>query len=239
MFLSKLIPKSWKEKVRRRAGAVTLTARLENLRNAGFSPKSIIDAGAFHGEWALTALEIFRGATVLMIEPQPQLAPRLSELSAQTPNLRFRSALLGAERKKTRFLLGETNSHIVPESYVAAAGDRIHELETETLEEIAKLEGFQACDLLKLDLQGHELETLAGAGDIFGRAEVILTEVSWLRIGDVPLVHEVCEVLHGRGYRLYDVLGFNYRPLDRALWQSDLIFVRRDSALLAREHRWA
>jgi FkbM family methyltransferase len=234
-----LIPKSWKEKLRRRAGAVTLTARLRNLKHAGFSAKTIIDAGAFQGEWARTALEIFPGASVLMIEPQPHLAPQLSGLSARTPNLRFRSALLGAEKKKARFLLGHSNSRIVSESYVAAAADQVRELETETLEEIAKLEGFQACDLLKLDLQGHELEALAGAGEIFGQAEVILTEVSWLRIGDVPLVHDVCEVFHRRGYRLYDVLGFNYRPLDQALWQSDLIFVRRDSALLAKEHRWA
>jgi hypothetical protein len=60
-----------------------------------------------------------------------------------------------------------------------------------------------------------------------------MCEVSWLRIGDVPILHEVVAEFVARGYRPYDVLGQNYRRLDRALWQTDVIFVREDSVLLA------
>jgi FkbM family methyltransferase len=239
MQISKLLPRSWKEKARQRLGAVTLDARLKNLRSAGFSPKKIIDAGAFVGEWAQTALEVFPTATVLMIEAHPKLAPQLLRLCAKTPHLRFRSAAIGAEKKPAKFLMAESNSYIVPDSYPASSGENVRELTIETLAELAAAEGFSDCDFLKLDLQGYELEALAGAGEIFGRAEVILTEVSWLRIGEVPLIHEVCASFHDRGYRLYDILGFNYRPFDRALWQSDLIFVQRGSRLLAREHVWS
>jgi len=59
-----------------------------------------------------------------------------------------------------------------------------------------------------------------------------LLEVSWLRIGPVPLLEEVLGVMTGRGYVPYDIFGQNYRPLDRALWQTDILFLRRDSTLL-------
>jgi FkbM family methyltransferase len=232
------LPDGWKENLRRKAGAVTLRGRLENLRRAGFAPRRIIDAGAYHGDWARTALAIFPTADLLMIEAQPTLAQPLSQLCANLPRLHFRSALLGAEKHRHKFLLAETNSRMVPDTYDANAGEGICELEVETLEEVAKAEGFAQCDLLKLDLQGHELTALAGAGDLFGEIEVILTEASWLPIGGVPLVHEVIATFHRRGYRLYDVLGFNHRPLDGALWQSDFIFVRHNSVLLAQERRW-
>jgi FkbM family methyltransferase len=238
MFLIRWLPDRWKERLRQRAGAITLRDRLENLRRAGFTPRQVIDAGAYHGAWARTALEVFPVAELLMIEPQPALAPRLSRLCAETSHLRFRSTLLGAEKHRAKFLLGETNSRVVSDSYVAGAGEHICELEVETLEAVAQAEGFTQCDLLKLDLQGHELPALAGAGGLFGEVEVIVMEVSWLPIGGGPLIHEVSELFHHRGYQLYDILGFNYRPLDRALWQTDVIFVHRNSALLAQEGRW-
>ncbi len=233
MNLLRLLPEGWKEKMRRRAGAVTLRSRLENLRRAGFQPRQIIDAGAFQGDWAGVAQGVFPGASLLLIEPQPQLAPHLQVLCAQNKNLRFRGALLGAHSSQVRFLLSATNSRIVPESHSPPPGEQVVTLPVETLADIARAESFTDCDCLKLDLQGHELEALAGAGDLFGRIEVIITEVSWLPIGNVPLVSAVIAAFGERGYRPYDIWGFNYRPLDGALWQADLAFVRADSPLLA------
>jgi hypothetical protein len=43
--------------------------------------------------------------------------------------------------------------------------------------------------------------------------------------------------MEARAYRLYDVLPQYYRPLDGALWQMDVFYVRHDSALVA-SRRW-
>jgi hypothetical protein len=107
-----------------------------------------------------------------------------------------------------------------------------------TLHDVAREEGFADAQFIKLDLQGHELDALDGAGDLFGHCEVFLVEVSWLRIGEVPLMHEVVGVFVDKGYQPYDILGHNYRRRDRALWQTDIMFVRGDSPLIG-SREWA
>ncbi len=238
MIFSSLFPASLKERLRRRAGAVTMSGRLENLRRAGFRPRRIIDAGAFRGDWARMAARIFPEASLLLIEPQPHLQSTIAACCASLPSARFRSALLGRTSGTACFLIDETNSRIVA-SPTGWAPDKLATLPIEPLSKIAGAEGFADCDFLKLDLQGHELEALAGAGSLFGQTEIIQIEASWLPIGPVPLAPEIVATMVGAGYRLYDVMGFNYRPLDGALWQTDFLFVRADSALLARQQDWS
>lgn len=227
------LPERLKERLRRRAGVITVASRLENLRRAGFTPRKIIDAGAYRGEWTRLAQRIFPAADFLLIEPQPQLRPVLEAVCASLPHARHRAVALGATARTVRFHLSETNSGVVSADDPPTNGENYCEVPMETLANVARQEDFSNADFLKLDLQGHELQALAGAGEMFGRVEVIATEVSVLRIGEVPLIDDVWDAFRARGYRLYDIFGFNHRPLDRALWQCDLVFVRADSALLA------
>lgn len=130
-------------------------------------------------------------------------------------------------------LVEGSNSRVIPPSWQPPPGAAVEAHRIETLPEVLAATGLRGCDFLKLDLQGHELEALAGAGPLFGTTEVIMTEVSWLRIGEVPILHEVMTEFVAHGYRPYDIVGQNYRRLDRALWQTDVIFVRENSRLLA------
>ncbi len=238
MSLLKYLPENLKEWLRRRAGAITAVQRLENLRRAGFRPQKIIDAGAFEGEWTRMVRRVFSTAEVLMIEPQREREPALQAAVRVFPGVRLRRSLLGSRPGRARFLLEATNSRMLTGDWEPPAGSRIEELPVETLADVMQAEGFADVDFLKLDLQGHELDALEGAGPLFGTCEVIWVEVSWLRIGNPPLAHEVIARFVEHGYRLYDVLGHNYRPLDSALWQTDFVFVHADSMLLA-DLRWS
>ena len=53
-------------------------------------------------------------------------------------------------------------------------------------------------DLLKLDVQGYELEILKGAKDILKRTSLIITEVSLIEVyKDCPLVSKIVEYFDG------------------------------------------
>jgi hypothetical protein len=78
------------------------------------------------------------------------------------------------------------------------------------LADVASESGFTGAAFLKLDLQGHELEALA-----------------------VPLIADVIAAFSAKGCRLHDIFGANHRSRHLALWQTDLVFVRTDSPLVA------
>ena len=233
----RFLPENLKEKLRLRAGAITQRSRLLNLRSAGFSPTRIIDAGAFRGEWSALAREIFPAAHLLLIEPQPHLKSHLIGICDRLGQARLQSALLGRAPATARFAVSASNSRIIPLDY-SPAGETIIELPIRRLEDIAIETSFADAEFIKLDLQGHELEALAGAGPLFGHAEVILIEVSLIPIGGVPLIADVIGAFSAKGYRLYDIFGANHRPRDGALWQTDLVFVRTNSPLVA-SSEWA
>ena len=82
--------------------------------------------------------------------------------------------------------------------------------------------------LAKLDIQGFELEALEGATKLFGRTECFIVEVNFYkRVPNVPLFSDVVSFFDQRGYKVYDIAGELRRPLDNALWQVDLAFVRK------------
>jgi hypothetical protein len=93
--------------------------------------------------------------------------------------------------------------------------------------------------LLKLDVQGFELEVLAGAQSTLDRTEVVVSEVSLLPYNKgAPLMHEVIAYLAEREFLPYDICGGLRRTSDMALFQTDMIFARRGSELRARRKFW-
>jgi len=67
---------------------------------------------------------------------------------------------------------------------------------------------------------------------------VVLMEVNLLPIYEgAPLLHETIAFMTDSGFRAYDFCSAMRRPLDDALFQTDMIFVRQDSPIIASK-RW-
>ena len=65
-------------------------------------------------------------------------------------------------------------------------------------------------------------------------AEVVLTEVNFIPIyRDAPLLSDVVRFFAEAGFRAYDLATLYRRPLDGALWQTDIVFVRNASRLIS------
>ena len=78
-----------------------------------------------------------------------------------------------------------------------------------------------------IDVQGAELDVLAGATETLRATECVVLEVSFFEFfHNGPLFHDVIAFMRERGFVAYDIFGFQYRPLDGALSQVDVAFVR-------------
>jgi len=203
--------------------------RLQNIRKAGFACSGVIDGGANAGDWTRQFWKVFPDVPSIMVEPLPEMIEVLTQLAKSVEGCVVEISALGAEPGKVKFRSSDTNSGVV--SSDENSTDKIIEVNVVTIDSVLQKSAFKP-NLLKLDLQGFELEAMKGCRALADTFEVIISEVSVLRIGDVPIFTEVDHFLEERNFRLYDVVPQYYRPLDGALWQCDAIYVRKDSALL-------
>jgi hypothetical protein len=79
--------------------------------------------------------------------------------------------------------------------------------------------------LVKIDVQGYELEVLLGATKLWDSARVFFVETSLYRYWDkAPLLSEVVAFFAGRGFQVYD-FSTECRMPGKLLAQIDIIFV--------------
>lgn len=208
------------------------------LRDRGFDPKFVVDVGANCGHWTEMLKEVYPSAEVLLLEPQPEMRPPLDQLCARLPGLRWVETAVGA-REETRFqtiwedLQGSSFLPRLDPERIAQGAQR--PARVRRLDDLLRESGSPAPDLVKLDVQGFELEVLRGCPSIFGQTEVFILETSlYAFLDDIPLLREVIAFMAEREYEVYDLAGQFRRPIDGALGQLDVVFARRRGLL--RQH---
>src|SRR3954452_10181989 len=155
-----------------RAGQPTMWGSLRNLAGIGFGPGGILDVGANVGAWATTISAIFPNCPIHMFEAQPTLEPQL-----HATGFPYSITLLGPEsRPSVPFFLSGTGSSVMEE--VTSFEKEKVELPMQRLDDLEPVKTLPGPLLFKLDVQGFELEVLAGARSTLDRTEVILSEVS-------------------------------------------------------------
>lgn len=227
MTLRELIPHGWRQELKRKLFKVQdMRARLQNLSRAGFVPTGAIDGGAYHGEWSCDLWSVWPECPVLLVEPQPDCVPALYQLSKRVKGSVVAPMALSSAIGQTCFHLSESGSAICDSAENSILVEKI------TIRKLLEQHRAFHPNLIKLDLQGHEVEALKGVENL-DILELIILEISVLRIGEVPIFTEVDQYLESHGFRLYDLIPQWYRPLDGALWQIDAFYVNRKSTLMA------
>src|SRR5713101_6787102 len=93
----RLVPERLKRKIKVALGVPDMEASLLNMKRNGFSPKKIIDVGAYAGEWTRRCRRLLPDARVLTIEPQSSSRETLREMAASDAHLQFSPVLAGAK----------------------------------------------------------------------------------------------------------------------------------------------
>jgi FkbM family methyltransferase len=211
-------------------------ATFERARTAGLHPKTVIDVGASDGRWSSECMRVFPDANYCLFDALPDHASDLKQFAARHRNVKFWSGALGRESGTA-----DLNTHGHQSSFLKSSefSGRANKVEVRSLDSFISDMSIQAPAILKADVQGFELEVLAGATKCLERVELALLEVSFRRLYDnAPLADEVVCRMRNAGFRIYDISNYAQRPLDGALAQADLAFARYDSALFGKDG-WA
>ncbi len=214
---------------------------LEELRAHGLVCQSILDVGANCGQWSRVAKSVFPTANCFLIEPQVEMRSYLVNFCKEHPGSRWFLAGAGAKPGVLTLTIWDDlagSSFLPPESEKLKAAGKQRSVPIITIDSLIKNGAIAMPQLVKLDIQGFELEALRGGATLFGNVEVFILEVSLFRFMEgQPVFHEVVAFMADRGYWVYDFASFLRRPYNDALGQVDICFVQHDGFLRA-ENRW-
>jgi len=200
------------------------------LAGLGYRPAAMIDVGAFHGNWSLAARRIFGPVPTLMVEAQSALIGNLERLAGAHDQLAVTHAVLGArDGDAVEFFEMGTGSSFFPET--SDAPRSASRMVTRRLDDlVAKWRGSVDNTFLKIDVQGAELEVLAGGAQTLAGCSLVQLELAMLAYNEgAPLLPQVVEWMAAHGWLPTEISGFS-RPRDR-LGQGDMLFSPQDSAL--------
>jgi hypothetical protein len=81
--------------------------------------------------------------------------------------------------------------------------------------------------LIKVDVQGAELDVLSGGAETLKETECVVLETSLFEFfRGAPLVAEGMEFMKRNGFLIHDIWALQYRPHDSALIMLDIAFVK-------------
>lgn len=209
----------------------SLSGILWCLKSVGYTPQFVVDIGAYHGDWTREFKKIYPAAEVLMLDAQERKRAVLERLCADIGDTaRCQIALLGATSgAKVNFAEMETGSSVYEE--LSSVDRTTIEKTVVSLDDLLK-DGKHPVDLLKLDVQGYELEVLHGATQAMKQAQFVLLEVSVLPYNKgAPLIGDVIQFMSEHQFRIFDFSGQTRRS-NGFLQQTDILFAREGSIYL-------
>ncbi len=167
-----------------------------------------------------------------MLEANPEKEKELKKVIGRHPSakIEYEIALLDSKAVTDKtFYLMETASSALEENLPVNA--REIKVQPKTLNQVLAARSISSVSILKLDVQGYEVEILKGGNEILPHTEAVLLEISLLDIHkNVPLLKDVLNFMYEYQFVAYDICSVSARrPLDRALWQTDVLFVKENA----------
>lgn len=202
-----------------------------NLLQAGFQPKHIIDIGANKGHWTREALRFFPNSKFTLIEPQERLKPHFQTLLDTNANIRYKAVGVGKEAGSFAFTLHERDdscSFRFTEEEAQQRGYQQIKIPVVTLASLAEDKtDWPRPDLIKIDAEGLDEEVIEGAGNLLGTAEVFLVEATVNNLDMKNTVLRMMQLMEKHGYRFYDITDLNRPFAQEVLWLVEMAFIRK------------
>lgn len=206
----------------------------EDLRelcaSAGLAVPVVVDGGSNRGHTVARLRQAFPESTIHAFEALPDLARSIRARFADDARLVVHGAALGAEGGSIRFHRNRsdvTSSVLTPSALKRRyQGDNVDPVEDVEVVVLPLRDAVaEPIDVLKLDLQGFEIEALRGLGERLAEVRVLLTEVEFAPLYDgQPLFGDVDVFLRRAGFRLFHLYDVWSHP-DGQITSGDAIYV--------------
>lgn len=205
---------------------------LQRVRKLGLSPRTVIDVGVATGTNGLYGA--FPDVRYALIEPLKESEPFMQAILEQYPGSIAVHAAAGRAPGQAEFVVhpGLSGSSFL----LSRKAGEVRKVPVVTVDGVVKEHGLEGPFVLKLDVQGFELDVLEGALETLKRTDLVITEASlWAdrKKQPMPTLADLINWFGAKGFVIYDIAGIVRRKLDDAIAEMDLVFCPAGSPLRA------
>ena len=196
---------------------------------------TLLDAGANKGQFSLAFRALRPGAQIIAYEPLPAAADLYEEVLPSDGRTRLQRVALSSSEGSAKFYVADRadSSSLLPpgigqERAFGVRGATTIEVPVSRLDACVDFAGLAHPILLKVDVQGGELELFKGC-DTLAEVDLIYVELSFAELYEgQPLFQEVTDYLQTRGFTIAGI--FNQAITDEfGPTQFDALFKRANS----------
>ena len=210
------------------------TIELQELIKGIKTPETIIDIGSNKGQFILLIEKIYPNKNIYSFEPIKEMIDKQKKFFAYKNNIIFHNVALGSSNTLKEFLI---TTRMDSSSFLKIVSDNNknknydivenRNIQINTLDELLINEKISHPVLIKIDVQGYELEVLRGANNLLKKTDYLLLEVSKNEMyQNQPIEKEVVEYLKNLNF---DILKSNNwsKIQNTNFYQRDIIFYKK------------
>lgn len=214
------------------AAAIEHEAVLKKLPYA-----TVLDIGANKGQFTLVARAVRPECRVIAFEPISEAASRYRAVfrnSGNSGHIDLHNVAIGPQPGESDIYVSkrDDSSSLLPityrqeEQFPGTGLERVERIKVVRLADCISEEDLKRPVLLKLDVQGYELEALKGCAGLLERMDHVVAECSFIELYEgQAMAHQVIAYLQESGFRLSGVYNISYDREGMPV-QADFLFAQ-------------
>jgi len=200
--------------------------------------KTVVDVGANRGQFALVARKCFPEAIIHSVEPLDEPAKIFLSIFENDPKVTLHQCAIGCKvgTQTIHISKQDDSSSLLPignaqaKLFPGTQEKETREVVVRTLDELIVDDTIPEPSLLKVDVQGFELETLKGCLKFLPQFSYIYVEASFVELYQgQALAHEIITFLDENDFKLTGVYNIFNDSQGKAI-QADFFFTNQKCA---------
>lgn len=214
---------------------IGMDAAMNGLKKRGYIPSVVYDIGAADGNWTRQAMKYWSNSSFVCFEPLVERQAALAKLKKDYPGkVNFQAC--GVGDIDGELTLGVTK--FLWDTSFAYSGSSARYVPICKLDTLIKQGVVPSPSFIKIDVQGYEKRVLDGGELAMQSADLILMECAFFKFcEDMCTLDTTIAYMAKRNFIPYEFVDYLRRPLDGAMGQCDILFIKKGHSLVS-DVRW-
>ena len=172
----------------------------ERLKAFNVKLDNIIDGGCHRGNWSNRIKEIYPDSNFYLIDAQDDFRKELDQIG------QFYCVALGMRNEDRKFYFAQNKDKSTGSSLYKENSNILFDEKTIPVKKLSNVVPDQKYDLIKLDVQGAELEIIEGSLDLFKKTKWVQLECPVYDNNDkAPRFVNYINYMESIGFKIFDI----------------------------------